>query len=152
MSSLADHLRALPDDELAALISLRPDLVVPVPGDMSALAARAQSRLSVARALDGLDRFTLQVLDGIRVIGNGRSVDELVVLTAQSGVESSLVRAVLQRLRARAVVFGSEAALQVVGAVDDVTAYPAGLGRPAAELDPAAGRLAADPAGLRRTL
>ena len=37
---------------------LRPDLVVPVPADLSALAVRAQSRLSVARALDSLDRFT----------------------------------------------------------------------------------------------
>ena len=40
-----------------ALIRLRPDLVVPPPADFSALAIRAQSRLSVARALDGLDRL-----------------------------------------------------------------------------------------------
>src|SRR5919204_2541613 len=65
--TLADHLRALPDHELAALVTLRPDLVVPVPADLSALAVRAQSRLSVARALDGLDRFTLEVLDALRL-------------------------------------------------------------------------------------
>src|SRR5438093_10434668 len=65
--TLADHLRALPDDELAALVVLRPDLVVPVPADLSALAVRAQSRLSVTRAMDTLDRFTLEILDAVRL-------------------------------------------------------------------------------------
>jgi hypothetical protein len=41
----------------------------------------------------------------------------------------------------------------VVGGVDEVSSpYPAGLGRPAAELDAAAAALCADPARLRRTL
>jgi len=66
-TSLADHLRSLPDESLAALLQLRPDLVVPVPADVSALAIRAQSRVSVARALDGLDQFTLQILDAARL-------------------------------------------------------------------------------------
>jgi hypothetical protein len=44
---LADHLRALPDEGLGALLQLRPDLVVPVPGDISQLASRLQSRVSV---------------------------------------------------------------------------------------------------------
>src|SRR5215470_6288201 len=68
MATLADHLRDLPDDRLAALLRLRPDLVVPVPGDLSALAARAQARVSVARALEPLDRFTLEVLDALRLV------------------------------------------------------------------------------------
>ncbi len=33
-TSLADHLRSLPDESLAALLQLRPDLVVPVPADI----------------------------------------------------------------------------------------------------------------------
>ena len=49
-TTLADHLRSLPDDALGALVRQRPDLVVPVPSDISALAVRAQSRVSVARA------------------------------------------------------------------------------------------------------
>src|SRR6266704_579522 len=43
--------------------------------------------------------------------------------------------------------------LRVVPAVDEVgSPYPAGLGRPASHLDPAAAALCADPAGLRRTV
>jgi len=71
--SLADHLRALPDDDLAGLLALRPDLVVPVPSDVSALAVRAQSRVSVARALDGLDRYTLEILDALRLSRSRRT-------------------------------------------------------------------------------
>src|SRR5437764_265547 len=56
-TGFADQIRELPDDRLAALLRLRPDLVVPVPADLSALAARAQARVSVARALDTLDRL-----------------------------------------------------------------------------------------------
>ena len=67
-TGFADQIRDLPDDRLAALLRLRPDLVVPVPADLSGLAARAQSRVSVARALDPLDRFTLEVLDALRSI------------------------------------------------------------------------------------
>src|SRR3954452_25595547 len=72
-TTFADQLRALSDEALGALIQLRPDLVVPVPSDMSALAVRAQSRGSVARCLDTLDEFTLQILDAARL---SRSADD----------------------------------------------------------------------------
>src|SRR4051794_32485596 len=70
-STFADHLRALPEEELMALIRLRPDLVVPPPSDFSALAHRAQSRLSVARSVDGLDTFGLEILDALRYTRDG---------------------------------------------------------------------------------
>jgi hypothetical protein len=152
MSTLADHLRALPDDGLAALIRLRPDLVIPLPGDLSALAVRAQSRLSVARALDGLDRFTIEVLDAVRYLRPDPSLDAVLALTAQGGAEPARVRAAIDTLRTLALVHGPDQALHVVGTIDEVMAFPAGLGRSAHELDPAAAVLAADPAGLRRTV
>ncbi len=62
--SLADALRAAPDDALAELLRARPELLVPVPVDISQLAFRAASGPAVARALDRLDRWTLQVLEG----------------------------------------------------------------------------------------
>src|SRR3954463_3895571 len=118
-TSLADHLRALPDEELTALIRLRPDLVIPPPADFSALAHRAQSRVAVARALDALDQFTLEVLDALRYtrVGHTTSLEAVLALTAQSGVEAVRVRAAVDQLRAFAVVFGPDPALRIVAAV-----------------------------------
>jgi hypothetical protein len=153
-TTLAEHLRAMPDRALAALLQLRPDLVMPVPSDLSALAVRAQSRVSVARALDGLDQLTLQVLDAVRLTRDPEdgttSVDAVFAMVKG---ETSAVRAALGRLRDLLLVPGPDDALHVVGGVDEVSSpYPAGLGRPAAQLDPAAAALCADPARLRRTL
>jgi hypothetical protein len=158
-TTLADHLRGLPDDELGALLRLRPDLVVPVPADVSALAVRAQSRVSVARALDGLDQFHLEVLDALRLARDpetaATSVDAVLALAAgaPSGVDPATIRDAVSRLRTLALVHGPETALRVVSGVDEVTSpYPAGLGRSAAQLDAGAAALCADPARLRRTL
>ncbi|HEY2672059.1 MAG TPA: helicase-associated domain-containing protein [Rugosimonospora sp.] len=162
MATFADHLRALPDDGLAALLRLRPDLVMPVPGDLSALAVRAQSRVSVARALDPLDRFTLEILDALRLTraggdgaGGETSVDAVQALVAagRTPPEPDRVRAAIDRLRALFLVYGPTHALHVTAGVDEVTPpYPTGLGRPAAELDAEAAALCADPPGLRRTV
>ncbi|HET6212123.1 MAG TPA: helicase-associated domain-containing protein [Micromonosporaceae bacterium] len=156
-TALADHLRSLPDDGLGLLIELRPDLVVPVPADVSALAVRVQSRLSVARALDGLDQFTLEVLDALRLSRTEEltSVDAVLALTsvAAHGPDPATVRAAIDVLRAHVLVYGADAALRIVPTVDEVCSpYPAGLGRPAEQLDEAAAALVADPAKLRRTL
>jgi hypothetical protein len=156
-TTLADHLRALPDDGLAALLALRPDLVVPAPADLSALAARAQTRVSAARALDPLDRFTLQILDALRLSRDGgtTSTEAVLVLVAngRGAPPPATVRAAVDRLRARFLVYGPESALHVAAGVDEACSpYPAGLGRPAAELDPATAEVCADPAGLRRAV
>src|SRR5688572_9972503 len=130
-TTFADQLRSLPDEALGALIQLRPDLVIPVPADISALAVRAQSRNSVARCLDGLDEFTLAILDAARLSRAAdtamTSVDAILELTP--GISGDDVRAAIDRLRDRFLLHGPPEGLQVVGAVDEVTSpYPAGLG------------------------
>ncbi|MDG4763464.1 helicase-associated domain-containing protein [Solwaraspora sp. WMMD406] len=158
-TTLVDHLRARSDAELGELLRLRPDLVVPVPTDLTTLAARAQSRVSTARALDDLDEFTLRILDGARLTRDPAdgltSVDAVLALAAVPGAGASAaqVRAALDRLSARCLVYGTAQRLRVAGGVDDACSpYLAGLGRPAAELDPQVARCCADPAQLRRTV
>ncbi|HZN16819.1 MAG TPA: helicase-associated domain-containing protein [Micromonosporaceae bacterium] len=157
-TTLADHLRSLPDDGLTTLLELRPDLVVPVPSDVPALAVRVQSRVSVARALDALDLFTLEILDAVRLSRapeGTSSVNAVLALTAAvpGGPDPAAVRRAVDRLRALVLVYGPDQAMHVVATVDEVCPpYPAGLGRPAEELDPEVATLCADPARLRRTL
>src|SRR5690242_16869137 len=67
--SLADALRAATDEDLAALFAARPELLVPVPVDVTQLAYRAASSPAVARALDRLDRWHQQVLEAACLSG-----------------------------------------------------------------------------------
>ncbi|NMO57145.1 hypothetical protein HH310_38975 [Actinoplanes sp. TBRC 11911] len=151
-TTFADQLRSLTDEALGALIQLRPDLVVPVPADVSALAIRAQSRGSVARCLDGLDEFTLLVLDAARLSRDAETARTSVAAILELAAEDD-VSVAIDRLRARFLLYGPPDALEVAGAVDEVTSpYPAGLGRPADYLDAQAAALVADRAKLRRTV
>ncbi len=67
--TLAEQLRGWPDDRLSALLRDRPDLAVPAPQDSSQVASRAAVRSSLLRAMDGLDRLELGVLDALVVAG-----------------------------------------------------------------------------------
>lgn len=157
-STLTDILRGLPDEALAALFRVRPDLVVPPPSDLSALAARAQSRPSVARVVDTLDRFHLEILDALRLTrdleGQASMAQALAIAASRpGGAEAATVRAAVERLRSLLLIYGQEDAIRLVPAVDEVLGpYPAGLGRPAAQLDPDAAVLVGDSARLRRTV
>lgn len=154
-ATLTEVLRDLTDDGMVALLRLRPDLVVPAPADLSVLAARAGSRGSVSLALDRLDRFHLEILDALRLTRDpdGRTcLDDVLAIAAPAG-GADRVRAAVRRLRAHLLVYGPEEELRVVATVDEVAGlYPAGLGRPAADLAPDTAVLVSDPARLRRTV
>jgi hypothetical protein len=157
-TSFADRLRALSDDALGVLLRARPDLVTPIPSDISALAARAQTRLSIARVVERLDRFTLEMLDAARLSRDDdgvTSLDEIIAMAAThpGGPDAARVRTAVHELHRLFMLYGPEEELRVAGGVDEVlSAYPSGLGRPAKDLDPDAAALVADPARLRRTL
>ncbi|KUJ69806.1 DNA-binding protein [Streptomyces albus subsp. albus] len=52
---------------MAVLLRARPDLLSPVPGDLTQLATRAGTRASVVRAVERLDRFALQTAEALAV-------------------------------------------------------------------------------------
>ncbi|MBM9505176.1 helicase C-terminal domain-containing protein [Actinacidiphila acididurans] len=84
--SLAEDLRARDDAALALLLRARPDLLAPVPPDLTQLATRASTRSSVLRALDRLDRFTHQVAEALAVAPDPCPYEDLRALMTGTGV------------------------------------------------------------------
>ena len=133
--SLADALRTCPDQQLAQLLANRPDLLTPVPSDVTALTARATTRASVQRALEHLDRFTLQVVEVLAILPEPCSVSAVAALVRTDPPSDSLpmVTAAVSELRDRALVWGADHSLRLVRTVRDwVGPSPAGTGPPVA--------------------
>ncbi|WP_328789920.1 helicase C-terminal domain-containing protein [Streptomyces sp. NBC_00273] len=139
--SLAEALRARDDAALAALLRARPDLLGPVPGDVTQLATRAGTRASVVRALDRLDRFALQTADALAV---GPDPCPYAVLEGLlTGGEDERARAALPdalaTLRDQALVWGDEDRVRLVRTARELLApsasrpSPTGLGPTVAE-------------------
>lgn len=137
-------LRDRSDAELTALLTARPDLARPVPSDMGALASRATSRNAVLRALEHLDRFTLQVLESVVALGDdrlsepvGAPVSDLAAAlrldqTPEPG-ETPLSRA-LAHLQELALVWPDRGRLRPVQVLRDLLPHPARLGAPSRPL------------------
>ncbi|CAG7639616.1 helicase C-terminal domain-containing protein [Actinacidiphila bryophytorum] len=152
--TLAEDLRARDDDALSALLRARPDLLAPVPSDLTQLATRAATRTSVVRALDHLDAFTQQTAEALAVTADGcpyatlrelmtgrppvGGVGEALDPEVAAAVEAELPRAVAA-LRAHGLVWGEEDRLRLVRTARDVLAPSAatpsatGLGPSVAE-------------------
>ncbi|CAM8643194.1 helicase-associated domain-containing protein [Candidatus Planktophila dulcis] len=84
--SYADYLRALDDAALISMFNHRPDLVTPVPPDMASLAVRASSAPSLARAVDALNRWQLQVLEVCAILPEPFSEKDVTALTEKSAL------------------------------------------------------------------
>ena len=147
--SLADDLRSRDDAALAALLRLRPDLVHPVPHDLTQLAVRATTAPAVARALDALDRWTLQVAEVLAALPDPTT--RTAVAAALPGTAVDDVDAALVRLQQRALLWGNDDELHLVRAVrEGFGAFPCGLA-PAADTARAVGD-PDDAQGVRRLL
>ncbi|WP_328561136.1 helicase-associated domain-containing protein [Streptomyces coelicoflavus] len=135
--SLAEALRVRDDVSLAALLRSRPDLITPVPTDLTQLATRAGTRASVVRALERLDRFTLQTAEALAVAPDPASYGELLALMG-GDEEDPVVAAALPRaaalLREQALVWGADDRLRLVRTARELLApspqhpSPTGLG------------------------
>ncbi|MGV9311723.1 helicase-associated domain-containing protein [Streptomyces sp. NPDC003691] len=157
--TLAESLRAGGDDLLAALLRARPDLLNPVPGDLTQLATRAGTRASVVRALERLDRFTLQTAEALAVAPDPAPYDTLLaLLTGDDGIDddshgggdggggggtrsdvAAALPGALAALRTRALVWGDDDRLRLVRTARELLApsparpSPTGLGPTVAE-------------------
>ncbi|MEU0070536.1 helicase C-terminal domain-containing protein [Streptomyces sp. NPDC006332] len=135
--SLAEALRVRDDASLAALLRARPDLIAPVPTDLTQLATRAGTRASVVRALERLDRFASQTAQALAVAADPASYTELLGLMAgdqeDAAVSAALPRA-LDTLREQALVWGGDDRLRLVRTARELLApspqhpSPTGLG------------------------
>ncbi len=125
-TTLAGWLRDLSEEALTRLLTLRPDLATPPPPDFDVLAARLEIRVSVTRALERLDTFTLEVCEALTLLASPTSVRELSRFCGAGDVSLPL-----ETLRERALVWGDDTALRLVGMVHDLVGdRPLGLGRP----------------------
>ncbi|MFJ4920964.1 helicase-associated domain-containing protein [Streptomyces sp. NPDC088725] len=140
--TLAEALRTQGDDSLAALLRARPDLLSPVPNDLSQLATRAGTRASVVRALERLDRFTLQTAEALAVAPEPAPYDALrALLTGDEGDEQveAALRVAVRTLRDQALIWGGDDRLRLVRTAREILApspthpSPTGLGPTVAE-------------------
>ena len=128
--SLADALRAFSDDQLAVMLAGRPDLLHPVPTDMTALASRATTSPSVSSALDQLNHVQLSVCEALAGLVDPSTLDDLHAgLAKVPGYDKKEVDAAVAHLRTIALVWGADDDLHLVRvARESFGAYPCGLG------------------------
>ncbi|MFJ2090274.1 helicase C-terminal domain-containing protein [Streptomyces sp. NPDC087901] len=149
--TLAEALRARDDESLAGLLRARPDLLTPVPGDITQLATRAGTRASVVRALEHLDRFALQTAEALAVAPDPAPYDTLLRLLTGDGRDdgehrddagAAIVAALpgaLATLREQALVWGENDRLRLVRTARELLSpspqhpSPTGLGPTVAE-------------------
>jgi hypothetical protein len=130
--SLADELRARDDEQLVALLLARPDLAVPPPADLAALAARAAGRSSVYRALAGLDRARLHVA-GLIAEAGALADDEVARACA---APADAVGDIIDDLVRLALIWGPPRARRPVRVLSEVVAATAVDDRPAGLPEP----------------
>ena len=123
--TLVDALRQRDDFSLRLMLIQRPDLVHPVPTDMSKLAARAATNSSVTRILDRLDAWTVGVAEIISVLDEVFTKKDLLeVLNENEKIDSAL-----EKLNLLAIIWGDDEGMRCVPVLKEVVApHPAGFG------------------------
>lgn len=149
--SLAGDLRRRTQDEIAELLTARPDLTRPPAADLTAVAARACTRAAVYRALDELDTGRLTTFQAMALTGDPVRSEAAASLAATSVTRIDADREGLWRT---ALAWRSDDGYHLVRqAVEALGPHPAGLAP--AHPDDASGltaQAAADVDALRATL
>lgn len=123
VNSFADELRARSDAAIAELFQVRPDLLSPVPTDLSALSARANSTPSLIRALESLNKFQLEVITSACILNEPFTKSELLSVSNPEAAEE------LTRLWTAALVYKDGTKFRLPGNLRHLIGdEPAGLG------------------------
>lgn len=123
MRSFSDYLRSVDDAAFVSLFSARPDLVTPVPPDIASLAVRACSAPSLARAIDSLNKWQLQVLEATVNVNEPFTEKTIISLTDKEAATA------LEHLIRIGLVYPSDDGLRVPTQLREVLgSEPAGLG------------------------
>ncbi len=123
MRSFSDYLRSVDDAALISLFSARPDLVTPVPPDIASLAVRACSAPSLARAIDSLNKWQMQVLEAVVNVNEPFAEKTIASLTDKEATSA------LKHLIMVGLIYPSDDGLRVPTQLREVLgAEPAGLG------------------------
>ena len=121
--SFTDELRSRDDAQIAQLFSARPDLITPVPTDLTALAARANSVPSLIRALEALNRWQHDVLIAASSLPEPFSRAQLIEITATPAATA------LEDLWSRALLYRDGENFRLPGNLRNMLGEePAGLG------------------------
>ncbi|MFI7053430.1 helicase-associated domain-containing protein [Streptosporangium canum] len=139
-TEFTEWLRGRSDDQLRALVAVRPELITPVPAHLEGLAARAGSPSAIGRVLDRLDLFTLSVIETLAVLPSPvahrtlRAQMARALRGAADPAFQAALRETVERLRTLALVYGPDKTLAPAPGVREVLEAPAGLGPPAVEV------------------
>ncbi len=124
---LADDLRALSSDELAKLLTARPELAEPAPATMIDLANRASAPYSVARCVNALNRFSMQVLHGVFLL-DGQATAKRLSELSQELIDEKPIHDELYRLRTLGLTTVHHDQWRLPAGVNRVLGRPFGLG------------------------
>lgn len=123
MRSFSDYLRSIDDAAFMELFTARPDLIIPVPPDITSLSVRACSAPSLARAIDSLNKWQFQVLEAASALNEPFSIKSLIALTHKTATSA------LEHLIAIGLVYPSNDGMRLPSQLRDVIGNePAGLG------------------------
>jgi hypothetical protein len=128
--TLTEALRAMTAEELATLLTARPDLLDPVPEDIAELASRSITSASISRAVDQLNCWLRTVAEALAALPDPASAGDL---EAMLGTSAAQLSAAVQQLRERGLLWGHNDQLHLVRPVREAfEPYPGDLAPPSA--------------------
>lgn len=136
LSALTELLRRMDADELAALLTARPDAAVtPEPRSVGELAMRLGNDHSVRSALYRLSTPQIELVEALQALGDGcprAELEQLIGVGEQ--VDPGVLEALLDALRRLALAWPDGTVLRLAPALEQMATDPLNLGQPAAIL------------------